>query len=193
MRTDAPFELRWSGAPDPWNAWSEGGSAPRVPEPAASESAKTASLIASAKAAARAHARSAAVREAVDRHPKLAERLAEVSGQGEASSPAAIPDALDPGPVDLPGGGSDPLLESYVEALLSGDPTSGGPSFDVTLLGNQVVVSREDGVSVALTAPDLESVAQGLTPPPPPIANTPVVNQGGLLNVVGGLLGLLKP
>ncbi len=188
-----PFELRWSGAPDPWNSWSEGGSAPRVPEPAASESAKTASLIASAKAAARERSRIAAVEQAVDRHPKLADRLAEVSGKGDASAPGSIPDALDPSLADLPGDGSDPLLESYVEALLSGDPASGGPSFDVTALGNQVVVTREDGVSVALTAPDLESVAQGLTPPPPPIAGTPVVNQGGLLNVVGGLLGLLKP
>ena len=195
-----PFELRWSGAPDPWNAWSEGGFPPRAPEPAASASAKTASLIESAKAAARVHSRSAAVEQAVDRHPKLAERLAEVVSTGDAKS-AAVPGALDPSPTDPPvdpsptdppGDRSDPLLETYVEALLSGAPGS-GPVFEVTALGSEVVVTRDDGASIALTEPDLESLAQGLTTPPPLIAQTPVVSQGGLPNVVGGLLGLLKP
>jgi hypothetical protein len=190
-----PFELRWTGAPDPWSSWSEGGSPPRAPEPAASGSAQTASLIEAARAAARERSRSAAVEQAVDRHPKLADRLAEVvgSGRGEAIALEPIPGALDPSPADLPDDGSDPLLERYVEALLSGDPDSGGSSFEVTALGNQVVLTRDDGLSVSLTETDLESVAQGLTPPPPLIADTQVVNEGGLLNVVGGLLGLLEP
>jgi hypothetical protein len=187
-----PFELLWSGAPDPWDAWSEGGHPPRAPERAASGSLKTASLIESAKAAARKRSRSAVVEQAAARHPRVADRLAETTASG-VEADVSVPGALDTSPVDLPGSGPDPLLEVYVEALLSGDPGSGGPSFDVTALGNEVVVSRDDGISVTLTAPDLESVAQGLTPPPPPIAGTPVVNQGGLLNVVGGLLGLLRP
>ena len=186
------FELMWSGAPDPWDAWSQGGRPPRAPESAASRTVQTASLIEAAKAAARAHSRSAAVEQAVDRHPALANRLAETVAIKTGNEDALGAGALDPNPVDLPGDDSSPLLETYVEALLSG-PSGSGPSFDVTALGDEVIVTRDDGVSVALTEPILESVAQGLTAPPPLIAGTPVVNQGGLLNLVGGLLGLLNP
>ena len=53
-------------------------------------------------------------------------------------------------------------------------------------------MTRDDGVSITLTEPELESLASGLTPPPPLIADTPGVSQGGLQPVVGGLLGLLN-
>jgi hypothetical protein len=153
---------------------------------------QTASLVEAAKAAARAHSRSAAVEQAVNRHPKLADRLAEAVASGQGNQNSAGPGALDPNPADPPGDGPDPLLETYVEALLNGMPAS-GPTFEVTALGNEVIVTRDDGVSVALTEPELESLAEGLTQPPQLIADTEVVNEGGLLNVVGGLLGLLKP
>ena len=133
--------------------------------------------------------------QAVERHPKLADRLAEAvaTGQGDGRRAVAVPGAPDPNPTDPPGDGPTRCWRATSRRCCNGDPGSGGPIFDVTALGNEVVVTRDDGVSVTLTEPDLESVAQGLTPPPPPIAGTPVVNQGGLQNLVGGLLGLLNP
>jgi hypothetical protein len=84
------------------------------------------------------------------------------------------------------------MLENYVEALLSG-PTEGGSTFEVSVLGGQVEVTRNDGVSVTLNQLELESLANGLTQPPAPIADAPgVLNPGGLQTVVGGLLGLLN-
>jgi hypothetical protein len=189
------FELVWSGAPDPWDAWFEGGPPPRAPESAAGGSVEVASLIDAAKAAARARARGAAVEQAVDRHPKVAARLAGVVAEAKAVGTASSEGlaAPDPNPDVVLSDGPDPLLEIYVESLLNGAPGSPGPIFDVTAVGNEVVVTRDDGVTIALTEPELVSVAQGLTPPPQEIVNTPVVNQGGLLNLVGGLLGLLEP
>jgi hypothetical protein len=82
------------------------------------------------------------------------------------------------------------MQENYVEALLTGG-SGGGLSFEVNTHGDEVEVTSSAGVSVTLTAPELQSLADGLTQPPAPIANAPGVVQGGLLPVVGALLGLL--
>ena len=97
-----PFELLWSGAPDPWNAWSEGGLPPRAPEPAPSASAQTEALIDAAKAAAHERSRSAAVEQAVDRHPKLADRLAEVVSTGDGSETGDVLGVSGRAPIPIP-------------------------------------------------------------------------------------------
>ena len=186
-----PFELIVNAAPDPWDGWLDGGAPPRAPETAASSSVQTATLIESAKKAARARARGSAVEQASDRHPGLLGRLgATLAGDGRQSDANGdSPAALDVNAVD----GSDGLLEVYVESLLNGDPGGNGPVFEITALGNEVVLTRDDGLVITLDETQLVSVAEGLAPLRAPIANTPGVVLGGTQQVVGGLLGLIKP
>jgi hypothetical protein len=192
-----PFELLWSGAPDPWDAWSEGGRPPRAPERSAGATEQTETLVEAAKEAAKQRSRGAAVKQATERHPELASRLeGAIEKKSETGVLGILPAALDPNPIDPPGDGDDDhsgsgsVQENYVEALLTGG-SGGGLSFEVNTHGDEVEVTSSAGVSVTLTAPELQSLADGLTQPPAPIANAPGVVQGGLLPVVGALLGLL--
>jgi hypothetical protein len=192
-----PFELLWSGAPDPWDAWSQGGLPPRAPEAAPSASNRTEALIDSAKAAAHERSRGAALKQATERHPELEERLAEVveDEREKRGLLGVLPAAPDPNPINPPGddvddnSGSGSMEENYVEALLSGG--AGGPTFEVNTHGDEVEVTSSLGVTVTLTEPELQSLVNGLTQPPAPIADAPGVTQGGLQPVLGGLLGLL--
>jgi hypothetical protein len=160
------FELLWSGAPDPWEAWSEGGRPPRAPERSAGATEQTETLVEAAKEAAKQRSRGAAVKQAVDRHPELATRLDAVKKTQEKSDLLeAVPAQVDPSPITgiisgggeigsdggsgsgsgSSGSGSDDgdhdaslLSESYVEAMLNGVPAIG--QFEVNTKGDEVEI-----------------------------------------------------
>jgi hypothetical protein len=173
----AAFELLWSGAPDPWDGWLDGGSPPRLPESAAVRARERALGIESAKGAAGASARREAVEQALDRHPDLAERVQKAidveQGSGEGVDAPAAPD---PDPmVDVPKGSTDEMLkEHYVETLLNGGSGAGGgspPSFDVTLSGENVLIAS-GGQSWTFDEDQLEDIADGESSFPQPLDQT---------------------
>jgi ferric-dicitrate binding protein FerR (iron transport regulator) len=175
------FELMWSGAPDPWEGWWDGGAPPLVPESAAIRARERALGVESAKAAARDSARREAVEQALDRHPQLAERVQKAlesqkeTGRGKDAD--GMPAAPDPDPiVDAPRDTGQPMLqEHYVEALLNGSPAGGGggpgPSFDVTLEGETVQIAS-GGLSWIFDEDELEDIAEGESSFPQPLDQT---------------------
>ena len=196
-----PFELVWTGAPDPWDTWFDGGSPPRAPEAAAEDALHRALGVEAAKAAAQAESRREAVEQAVERHPKLAERVAEIVEDGQASEGGG-PAAPDPITDDKSDGRRDDVSEKYVEALLNGGPGNSGqgggqgggggsgPSFDVDTEDDAVIVSS-GGQSWTLSEDQLESVVEGTTTLPQPLVDA-VAGQGGNVNQLAQhLLSLL--
>lgn len=133
-----PFDLRYSGAPDPWEAWLGGALPPAAPAPAGAGAASEDSDLAAAKAAAKAESRREAVEQAIDRHPNVAKRLEQViadhSGRGSDASGDPGPAAPDPDAVSHGhghghgngGSNGDGLIEEYVEALLNGGSGNSG-------------------------------------------------------------------
>jgi len=192
-----PFELVWSGAPDPWEAWLDGSGPPRAAD-SAGAGASTEALELEAKAAALARSRRDAVEQATRRHPEVAERVAKAIGRGRADGAGvhldAAPAAPDPDPLaDAPDDRGEKMLEErYVEAWLNGLPGGGqGAGFDLTPLEGAVVVNG-GGQSWTLSEAELESVLQGVTSLPQPLLDA-VVDQGGTAEQLAEqLLGLLR-
>jgi hypothetical protein len=194
----APFELLWSGAPDPWDGWSDGEAPPLAPESAAVRASERALGIESAKAAARDSARRGAVEQALDRHPDLAENVEkaletrgeQASGKGEAAPPAA------PDPDPLVDANDQMLKESYVEAVLNSDPEDSGgvgggvSNYDVSVVGDSVLITLA-GLSWTFDEDELEDIAEGDASFPQPLENTIDTLGETAETVAGTLLGLL--
>jgi hypothetical protein len=190
----APIELIWSGAPDPWDGWLDGGAPPRAPESAAAG----ARGLESAKAAARANARRGAVEQALDRHPELAKRVEKAlekqaaNDAGEASRDVPAAPDLDPLVDASKSEKHHKLKESYVEALLNdplGNGNGGGgpgPNFDVTLVDDLVLITS-DGQSWTFDEDALEDIADGDASFPQPL----VVSIGGQGETVEGFANRL--
>ena len=183
-----PFELLWSGAPDPWEAWPSGALPPRSSGPAGAGASPAASDLLAAKAAAHAESRRVAVEQAIERHPEVAKRveqaIAERDAMGRDPSDDAVPAAPAADTVLQGKGNSRKELveERYVESLLNGSggsvgsgsgsvPGAGsGASFDVTLLDDSLVVT-DSGQSWTLSEGELESIADGQASLPAPLEN----------------------
>jgi hypothetical protein len=193
----APFELVFSGAPDPWNDWLEGGLPPRAPESAASDAAAG---VEAAKAAARSESRRGSLEHALKRHPELVERVAAVgkhegatgggNAEGQASPPAAPADDSDKGK-------KDELRERYIEALL--DPDNSGPGYGGGGQGPPVQVAVDDdevtltlgGQSWTFDDDDLEDVVDGEETFPAPVTSAVVGAGSTVTGFAGQLLDLL--
>ena len=95
-----PFDLRWSGAPDPWEAWQGGALPPAAPAPAGAGASPEPSDLEAAKNAAKAESRREAVAQAIERHPDVAERvekaIAKDAGKESKLGDEAVPAAPAP-------------------------------------------------------------------------------------------------
>jgi hypothetical protein len=181
------FDLVWSGAPDPWEAWLDVPMPPRAPSGPAAEAGD----VDAAKAAARAASRSEAVEQAVRRHPELGERMAEAIAdraptRGEVSPAAPSPDPL----ADVNDAGKALLEERYVETWLN-DVSGTGQDFDLQPLTDAVVVNLA-GQSWTLSTTDLEAALDGVTTLPQPLLDAVAGQPDGSEQLAGRLLGLLR-
>ena len=182
-----PFELLWSGAPDPWDSWFDGGPPPRAPEAAAAEALHETLGLEAAKAAAQSESRREAVEQAIERHPELAPRVAEVIEDAKTDAGGSAPAAPDPLLDSEDEATQDLLTEKYVETLLNG---GSGSSFDVSTESDAVVVDG-GGQSWTLNEQQLEAVVEGNTSLPQPLADA-VIGQGGTVEQLAEkLLSLL--
>jgi hypothetical protein len=192
---DAPFELLVNTAPDPWDDWLENVAPPRAPESASTDDGD----VHAALEAARKQSRREALEEALDRHPDLARRLAETSGEKGRLEENPGPAAPEPLSEEVEKLDSDNIVTRYLETMVNGlgdDGSSGGggggsePTLNINADDDEVTLEL-GGTSWTFDEDDLEDVIDGEDTFPTPITDVVIAGGGTVTGFAGQLLQLI--